>query len=121
MGDNFLKRQVRNFQKGRDRAAVEMNRPKLFERPDLIQTTYTLKPVDGHTLEPGETLLAVAPKTGDHIDLARGNRRVARSDGDAAKVLRDALREAGQPGVVQVRVSEVMALSGVAKARIVGG
>jgi hypothetical protein len=121
MGDNFLLQQVRNFKKGRDRAKVEQNQLKLFQRPDLLNTIYPAKPAEDVTFQIGEILLAVASKNGQHIDLARGHRRAGRTDGDAAKELLDALREPGSGGVVKVRVVEVCPVSGVAQFGIVHG
>ncbi len=119
MGDNFLLQQVRNFKKGRDRAKSERDQPRLFQRPDLLNTVYPGKPIEGVTFQNGEDVLAVASKNGQHIDLARGHRRAGRTDGDAAKELLDALREPGSGGVVKVKVVEVCPVSGVAQFRIV--
>ena len=119
MGDNFLCQQVKNFKKGRDRAKAEREKPKLLQRPDLLNTVYPGKPAEGVTFLNGEDLLALASKDGQHIDLARGHRRAGRTDGDAAKELLDALRQPGSGGVVKVKVVEVCPVSGVAQFRIV--
>jgi hypothetical protein len=121
MGDNFLSQQVKNFKKGRDRAKAEQNQPRLYQRPDLMNTVYPGKPAEGVMFQNGEDLLAVASKNGQHIDLARGHRRAGRTDGDAAKELLAALREPGSAGVVKVKVVEVCPVSGVAQFRIMKG
>ena len=40
MGDNFLKQQVRNFKKGRDKALGKLAEPTLFTMPDEMGKTY---------------------------------------------------------------------------------
>ena len=121
MGDNFLKRQVRNFKKGRDLATAEMSLPTLFDRPEVVSTVYTASPAANCQFDGGETLLAVAAEDGQSAVLARGFKNVGRIDGDAAKSLLSALCEPGSGGVVQVRITEVSGLSGVAKAVIERG
>ena len=59
MGDNFLKRQVRNFKKGRDKALVTLSKPTLFTTPELLGKTFPVFEVNGHTFEPQDVLLAV--------------------------------------------------------------
>jgi hypothetical protein len=118
MGDNFLKQQVENSRRGRDRAVAEMERPTLFSRPDIVNTSYPVIPLDGVTLEDGEVLNAFANGPGQ-IDLARCHQQVGRMEGEAAGVLRDAMCQDGAGGFVQVRINEVCPLSGVAQARIV--
>ncbi len=118
MGDNFLKQQVENSRRGRDRAVAEMERPTLFSRPDIVNTSYPVVPLEGVTLESGELLNAIAAGPGQ-IDLARCHQRVGRLEGEPAAVLGDALCQDGAGGFVQVRITEVCPLSGVAQARIV--
>ena len=49
MGDNFLKRQVRNFKKGRDKALGKLAEPTLFTMPDEMGKTYPVFEVNGQT------------------------------------------------------------------------
>ncbi len=119
MGDNFLRQQVNNFKRRREQAAVALGRPTLFDRPDLVHTVYTVKPLDGQCLAVDDVLFAVPSKLNGHIDVAAGHRKVACIDGDAAQALREALHGGDGPEVVRVRVIEVSPVSRVAKARII--
>ena len=40
MGDNFLKQQVRNFKKGRDKALDSLSKPTLFIAPEALGKTF---------------------------------------------------------------------------------
>ncbi len=40
MGDNFLKQQVRNFKKRRDKAIVTLSKPTLFTTPEVLDSTF---------------------------------------------------------------------------------
>lgn len=119
MGDNFLRQQISNFTKRRDRAVVERKKPTLFDRPEVVSTLYPVNPMPGQQLAKGEILFGVASKSNQHIDVARHHVKVGCSEGDPATVLRNVLREQGQPGVVRLEIVEVDSLSGVGQARIV--
>jgi hypothetical protein len=121
MGDNFLKRQVRNFKKGRDLATAELSLPTLFDRPEVVSTVYTASPAQNCQFDSGEVLLAVAAEDGHSAILARGYKSVGCIEGDAAKSLLSALREPGSAGAVQIRITEVSGLAGVAKAVVERG
>lgn len=118
MGDNFLKRQARNFKKGRDRAIAEQRQSVLFSRRDIITTEYTIRPEAGCALQNGEGLLAVLREDGRQVALARGHTQVGRIEGDGAESLVEALREPGIGGVVEVTVTNVSQITGNAKAVI---
>ena len=98
MGDNFLKQQVRNFKKGKDRASDESSRRKLFEHPELVRTAYPVSEVNGTPLNIGDVLLAIPSPVEGRVDLALGTRHVGISEGDAAKSLRSALTGPNGPG-----------------------
>jgi hypothetical protein len=119
MGDNFLRQQISNFTKKRDRAVADRKRSTLLDRSELVSTRYPVVPLPDRQLEKGEILFGVASKNDPRIEVARGHTKVGCSEGDAAKVLRNALREPGQPGVIKLEIVEVAPLSGVAQARIV--
>ncbi len=119
MGDNFLKRQARNFRKGRDRAKAEQRQRVLFNRPEVLDTIYTAQPERNCRFQSGETLLAVVSEDGQRIVLARGHERTGHVEGDGAQSLAQALIEGGGGGVTEVRITEVSGLSGSAKAVIV--
>lgn len=118
MGDNFLKRQTANFQKGRDQAAVEYSRPTLFDRPEVSSTVYTVLPIENCEFKDGETLLVVASDDRQSAVLARGHIKVGMIDGDGAKSLLDAI-EASPSGLAELHITEVSGLSGLAKAMFV--
>jgi hypothetical protein len=119
MGDNFLRQQVSNAKRRRDRAAGDLKTPVLFVTPELVQTTFTISPHAGHEFAVGERFYGVASRTGQHIDVTDGCRRIGTSAGDSAKALRDQLTEPGGMTAILMQVCEVGALSGVAQARIV--
>jgi hypothetical protein len=119
MGDNFLRQQINNFKKRRDQAVANRKRPTLFDRPELVSTQYPVTPAPDRQLEKGEILFGVASNNGTLIDVARGHVKVGCMEGDAAHVLRNALREPGQLGVIKLQIVDVKPLSGVAQARIV--
>jgi hypothetical protein len=121
MGENVLKGQVQNFKKGSDRSLKDMAAPTLFDRPDIVSTVYTAAPVDGCIVAEGDRLEAHAAADGRCIHLVKGHVCVGRIEGDGGKVLLDALREPGSPGIVPMKVTGVSAVSGFLKAVIENG
>ena len=121
MGDNFLKRQARNFKKGRELATAKLNEPTLFTRPEVLNTVYTASPGDDCKFDSGETLFVIASEDGQRAVLARGHKTVGCIEGDGAKSLLAALNRPGDAGAAQVRITEVSGLSGIAKAVVVRG
>jgi hypothetical protein len=119
MGDNFLRQQVSNAKRRRDRAAGDSKKPVLFVRPELVQTTYPISPHNGHEFSVGDLIYGVGARKGQHIEVTDGNRNLGCSEGDSAKALRDELSKPGGLTAIRMRVCEVGALSGVAQARIV--
>ena len=119
MGDNFLRQQVSNAKRRRDRAAGDIKKPGLIVRPELMQTTYPVHPHNGHEFSVGDLIYGVAAKKGTHIDVTDGHRRLGCSEGDSAQALRKELTKPGGLTAIPMRVCEVGALSGVAQARIV--
>jgi hypothetical protein len=121
MGENVLQGQVKSFKKGADRSLKKMAAPTLFNRPDIVSTTYTAAPLEGCTAKEGDQLDAHASADGRHVHLAKGHVAIARIEGDGAKLLLDVLRESGSPGIVAMKATNVSALSGFIKAVVVGG
>jgi hypothetical protein len=119
MGDNFLKRQVRNAKHRCDRAMDTLEKPTLFDRPELMRATYPVEPVNGHQFNVGEVLWGVAAKKGKHIDVTDGHTRLGTSSDDAAQALREELGKPCNGGVTKLKVVKVWGLSGVAEVRIV--
>ena len=112
MGDNFLRQKVSNAKRRRDRAAVDLKRPGLFARPELVQTTYPVSPVDGHEFSVGDLLYGVASRKGRRIEVTDGSRKLGFSEGDSAKALRDELSKPGGLTAIRMKVCEVGALLG---------
>lgn len=119
MGDNFLRQQVRNAKRRRDRAAGDLKKPRLFVRPELVQTAYPISPVDGHEFAVGDLLYGVASRKGQHIDVTDGHRKLGQSEGDPAQALRNELSKPGGLTAIPMRVCAVGTISGVAQAQIV--
>ena len=119
MGDLFRKQQAKNFKKGRDRAMEEVERPRLFERPELVRTIFTLLPADGVALSEGERLLALTEDRASPVFAVRGHEKVGVVDGEGAEVLRQAIASPEGPGIAELRVTSVSELSGTASAELV--
>jgi hypothetical protein len=121
MGDNFLRQQVSNAKRRRNRAAGDLKEPALIVSKELVKTSYTVIPHNGHEFSVGDLTYGVASRKGQHIEVTDGIRRLGCSEGDSAKALRDELSKPGGLTAIPMRVWEVGALSGVAQARIVAG
>jgi hypothetical protein len=119
MGDNFLRQQVSNARRRRDRAAGDLQKPSLFDRPELVKTSYTVNPLNEHRFAEGDLLYGVASRKGRHIDVTDGSRKLGCCDGDSAQALRDELSKPGGMIAIRMRVCEVGVLSGAAQVRIV--
>jgi hypothetical protein len=115
MGDNFLKQQVRNFKKGRDKALDSLSKPTLFATPETLGRTFPVFEVNGYAFTPQDMLLAVPSRTPGRVEIVRGTHHVGFAEGDVAKPLLDVTNGVG----VYVRVESRNDLSGVAQVRIV--
>jgi hypothetical protein len=49
MGDNFLKQQIKNFEKSTDLAVDVLEREKLIRRPEVSRRTYKGQPLVGES------------------------------------------------------------------------
>ncbi len=116
MGDNVLEGQVTSSRKRRDRAMAGMQSPSLLTRPETARRLFTVKPVEGVTLQVGETLTAIRTDGDLRIDITRDYRRIGTIDGEGAQVLGRALSETN--GITKLVVREVLDLSGFGKAEI---
>lgn len=115
MGDNFLKKQIENFEKSTDSAMDAFERAGLIRRSDVFAKAYKAKPLDGVTFEPGETLYAVATRFG--VRLGRGHRHVGEIPGQGAAELGESLKTVGS--VVKVRVVNVSDVSRRARIEVI--
>ena len=116
MGDNVLEGQVTSSRKRRDRAMAGMQSPSLLTRPETVRRLFTVKPVEGATLQVGEALLAIRTDGDLSIDVTRDYRRIGTIAGEGAQVLGRALAEAN--GITKLVVREVLDLSGFGKVEI---
>lgn len=119
MGDRFRKQQIKNFQKGRDRAFEEAGRPRLFERPELVKTIFTVQPLPGEECQIGEQLLALMDDSNGPVQVVRGYQKVGVVEADGGDLLRTAISNPQGPNVAELRIIGVSVLSGAAKAEIV--
>ena len=119
MGDLFRKQQAKNFQKGRDRALEEAGRPRLFQRPDIVRTVFTIQPLDGVALIAGERLFALTEDSAGPVFAVRDHQKVGILDGDGALILREALIASEGPGIAVLQITTVFELSGSASAEVV--
>jgi hypothetical protein len=118
MGENFLLQQVKNFRKGRDLAYSQLGAPVLIARPEVINTSYTAKPYSDSVFQVNEVLYAQPGESDDHVDLVRGHRTVGHIDGESGWALGEVLRAPGNPGIVEVVVSDVSSLTRIAHVEI---
>jgi hypothetical protein len=120
MGENVLRGQVKDFEKGRDRSLKKMAAPTLFDRPDVVTTKYTAAPVNGHRVQAGDVLHGHVSADGQCVHLADGHRTVGTISGDGARTLIDGIRGRNGSGFAPLRVTEVSAISGFFKATVDG-
>jgi hypothetical protein len=109
MGDNFLKQQIKNFEKSTDLAVDTLERAKLIQRPEVSKTIYKAKPLDGESFVDGEVLYALVDKAGVMIGLSRGHHHVGDITGQGAEVLKEEMRDLGS--ILKVRVESVSEVS----------
>ena len=121
MGENYLREQVENAKKRRDRARTDLDRPKWFDRPDLVDVVYNATPVDGQEFQEGEELIAKLSERGSHIDLVRCNRKVGVVEGDGATKLHVELSKPENGGTAQMRITNVSSLSKGADGKLIQG
>ncbi|WP_417398216.1 hypothetical protein [Gimesia chilikensis] len=118
MGENVLQGQVKSFKKGADRSLKQMSLPTLFDRPDVISTVYTAKPLGKSSISEGDLLEGHITSNGQSIKLAKGHIAVAQIEGDGADTLVHVLQEPGSSGLVPMKVIKVNQVSGFIKATI---
>lgn len=119
MGENYLHEQAENAQKRRDRARLDLARPKLFDRPDIIKVIYNVVPSNNEQLSNDEKLLVLAPKNRQEIDLLRDNIQVGTIQGEGVKTLHDELSKPENGGAVYIQISNVSKLSGCADGQLI--
>lgn len=118
MGDNFLKKQAKNFRKRRDLALDYMKQSSLFQRPDVVNRIFYAKPCTNEKLAIGEELWAAPDPEHQRISVIRTYRKVAFIDGDGVAALMDAFSVVNAPELIPLRVIDVLRLSEVAQLQI---
>lgn len=118
MGDNFLKRQAKNFRKRRDLALENARRPLLFSRPDDVDRIFLGKPCPNEEYTDGEQLWAILEPKTEQISLVRHHRKVGFIDGEGSDILKDVLTNHEGPAIIPMHVRRVLVLSQVAQLEI---
>ena len=118
MGDNFLKKQAKNFRKRRDLALGDIKHSSLFQRPDVVNRIFHAKPCTNEKLAIGEELWAAPDPEHQRISVIRAHRKVAFIDGDGVAALMEAFSADNTPGLIPLRVIAVLKLSEVAQLQI---
>jgi hypothetical protein len=118
MGDNFLKRQAKNFRERRDQALEKAKRPLLFSRPDDVNQLFLGKPCPNERYTDGEKLWAILEPKVNQITLVRQHKKIGFIDGEGANILKGALTKNEGPGIIPMYVRRVLDLSQVAQLEI---
>jgi hypothetical protein len=119
MGENYLHEQVENSKKRRDQIRQDLEQPQLLTRPEFTDVVYNIVPDGDEQLRNGETLLAVAAKDGERIDLLRNNVKVGTIQGEGARKLYGEVSKPENVHAVCIRIENVSKLSGGADGRLV--
>lgn len=117
MGDNFLKQQIKNFEKSTDLAVDLLEREKLIRRPEVSRKTYKGQPFPGESFAQGEDLYAVVSTDGQKVGLSRGHHHLGDIGGQGADVLKEQMRGLGS--TLKVRVVTVSGVSGWATLEVI--
>src|SRR4051794_19646200 len=117
MGDNFLKQQIKNFEKSTDLAVDVLEREKLIRRPEVCRRTYKGQPFPGESFVRGEDLYAIVSKDGQKVALSRGHHHLGDVGGQGADVLKEEMRGLGS--TLKVRVVNVSGHSGWATLEVI--
>ena len=112
MGENVLRSQVKNFEKGRDRSLRKMTAPSLFVREDKVLTHYTAAPVNGNRVQVGDKLVGHVSADGNCVTVADGHRSVGMITGDGAKTIIRDVRASDGIGFAQLEVTDTKQISG---------
>ena len=110
MGDNFLKQQIRNFERSTDLALDKLDTPGLIQRNEILRAGFRARPRDGEFFREGEKLYAVVASNRLEILLSRGHRHIGGIAGQSAQAIKEAMCDVGS--ILVVRVVSVMEVSG---------
>jgi hypothetical protein len=117
MGDNFLKQQIKNFEKSTDLAVDVLEREKLIRRPEVSRRTYKGQPLVGESFVEGEDLYAIVSRDGQKVALSRGHHHLGDVGDQGADVLKGEMRGLGS--ILKVRVVIVSEVSGWATLEVI--
>ena len=119
MGEDYLRQQAGNIKKRGDLAVTELGDPLLFQRPEVLNTLYTVEPDQSESLQLGEYLYAVRDSNQRSVAVLRNHKKVAHIGGASAQALMDLLNDQQFGGIVVLRIARVGHLSGIGSAEIV--
>ena len=119
MGDRFRKAQIKNQQRGRERAAREAREPRLIERPEVTKTVYHVQPDDGKEFVVNETLRILLPDPNGPVVAVRDNERIGVVGGEGGNVLKPALADPTGPGIGEIRILGIEDITHEATAEMV--
>jgi hypothetical protein len=117
MGDPYRKQQVKNAKKRWEEARQEASQPRLPARAVLKDTTLSLIPSEGTEYVCGEKLAVMADAASLKV-VREGYQHIGRIEGEIAAQVRAAFVADGGTNVLEVLVTEVSDISGVAHARV---
>jgi hypothetical protein len=120
MGDTYKKQQVKNAQKRREIAAREAAEPRLNVNVSKAEMKLVLMPGTDADYTCGERLAVLAGDNSLKV-VRKGFEQIGHVEGEAAENLRNLFAVNGGTNVIQVVVTDVAALSGVANAEILKG
>ena len=118
MGDNFLKEQIKYFEKGRDRAARNMREPTLYSRPEVYEAVYTAESKGDCRVQKGERLYVATGKKDNCVTVIRGHVPVGSANGEVGKALSGVLNDIDGSGVADIEVTSYSELSKTFQFRI---
>lgn len=118
MGDPYRKQQVKNAQKRREESHRLAAQPRLPARAAFKDMTLALLPAAGIEYVPGEKLAVMADETAVKV-VRDGYRHIGSIEGDQAAQLREAFAADGGTNILEILVTDVADISGVAHAKVV--
>lgn len=119
MGDNFLEEQAKYARRRRARERSQTEQGIFFNRPDVVDRSYTVTPSSSESLAKDEFVVAIKTDDPTKLTVLRKNRVAGSITGDGARSLISAMED-GMTAVA-LRITAVGSLSGVAQAKVTNG
>ena len=118
MGDPYRKQQVKNAQKRREIATREASEPRLPVSTAFRDMKLALIPDEGTQYASGERLAIMADESSIKV-VRHGYEHVGHIDGEVASKLRELFAADGGTNVIEVQITDVAEISGVAYAEVI--